>query len=42
MILGPMSGTQEAEVRAWASEMTGVGELLGRRFALTAVLGEGD
>src|ERR1044072_3877025 len=32
MILGPMSGTAEAEVRAWADKLTDVGEVLGRRF----------
>src|SRR5512133_1227295 len=33
MILGRMSGTQEAEVRAWAGKLTDVGNLLGRHFA---------
>jgi SRSO17 transposase len=33
MILGGMSRTTEGEVRAWAGELAGVGELLGRRFA---------
>src|SRR5512133_666476 len=33
MILKPMSGTEEAEVREWAGQLRGVGDLLGQRFA---------